>query len=182
MEAIVGKEGGAAGGVDNVGLPGLPGTRPMSPRGSFGHSARDCCVEETSRRGNAAGSHTSAHRVPRSGRCRGRGSARCANLDPAAMTKLHAEEKDAFAINKRDLGDGIVAVRSTLGARRDSGGGRTAHATEGERVGIIGSSRDVVTCASSFHSSCGSSRACMSYLDAVSSAPARAPAAGTCCT
>ena len=73
--------------------------------------------------------------------------------------------------------DGIVAVRSTLGARRDSGGGRTAHATAGESVGIIGSSRDFVTCASSFNSSCGSSRACMSYLDAVLSAPARAPAA-----
>ena len=73
--------------------------------------------------------------------------------------------------------DGIVAVRSTLGARRDSGGGRTAHATAGDSVGIIGSSRDFVTCASSFNSSCGSSRACMSYLDAVHSAPARAPAA-----
>ena len=73
--------------------------------------------------------------------------------------------------------DGIVAVRSTLGARRDSGGGRTAHATAGVSVGIIGSSRDFVTCASSFNSSCGSSRACMSYLDAVLAAPARAPAA-----
>ena len=100
-----------------------------------------------------------------------------ANLDPAAMTKLHAEEKDAFAINKRDLEDGIVAVRSTLGARRDSGGGRTAPAIAGERVGILGISRDFVTCASSFNSSCGSSRACMSYLDAVLSASARAPAA-----
>ena len=56
-------------------------------------------------------------------------------------------------------------------------GGRTAHATASESVGIIGSSRDVVTCASSFNSSCGPSRACMSYLDAVLSAPARAPAA-----
>ena len=84
------------------------------------------------------------------------------------MTKLSAEEKDAFAFSKRD----IVAVRSTLGARRESGGGRTAPATAGEL-----DSRDSVTCASSFNSSCGSSRACMSYLDAVLSAPARAPAA-----
>ena len=49
--------------------------------------------------------------------------------------------------------------------------------TAGDSVGIIGSSRDFVTCSSSFNSSCGSSRACMSYLDAVLSAPAGAPAA-----
>ena len=73
--------------------------------------------------------------------------------------------------------DGMEDVSSTLGAGRDNGGGRNAHATAGESVGIIGSSRDVVTRASSFNSSCGSSRACMSYLDAVLSAPARAPAA-----
>ena len=73
--------------------------------------------------------------------------------------------------------DGMEDVSSTLRARRDTGGGRNAHATAGESVGIIGSSCDVVTRASSFYSSCGSSRACMSYLDAVLSAPARAPAA-----
>ena len=144
MLAVVGKEGG--------------GTRPMSPRGSVGHSA---CVGESSRRGNAAGSRSSGPWVPR--------AARCANLDHAAMTKLSAEEKDAFAFSNRHLGDGIVAVRSTLGARRESGGGRTAPATAGEL-----DSRDSVT---SFNSSCGSSRACMSYLDAVLSAPDRAPAA-----
>ena len=53
----------------------------------------------------------------------------------------------------------------------------TAHATAGESVGIIGYSLDVVTRSSSINSLCGSSRACMSYLDAVLSAPARAPAA-----
>ena len=31
------------------------------------------------------------------------------------MTKLRAEEKDAFATNKRDLEDGIEGVRSALG-------------------------------------------------------------------
>ena len=219
MEAIAGKEGGADGGVDNVGLPGLPGTGPKSPRGSFGHPARDWCDEEASGRGNAAGSpielavDTSAHRVSRAGRCRGRESARCADLDvchsalcipagpvsarraaggsshfapfnrgrrdlwrdvgdgapsgeapvdggkgvppggcsstavvsagsarasQAAMTKLHAEEKDAFAINKRDLEDGIVVVRSTLGVLRDYGGADTAHVTAGESPGGIG--------------------------------------------
>ena len=144
MEALAGKEGGADGGVDNVGLPGLPGTSPKSPRGSFGHPARDCCDEETSGRGNAAGSpielavDTSAHRVSRAGRCRGRGSARFADLDQAAVTKLHAEEKDAFAINKRDLEDGFVAVRSTLGVLRDHGGADTAHETAGESPGGIG--------------------------------------------
>ena len=40
-------------------------------------------------------------------------SAGSARASQAAMTKLHAEETDAFAINKRDLEDGIVAVRST---------------------------------------------------------------------
>ena len=65
-----------------------------------------------------------------------------------------------------------MAVRSAFGARRGSGGGRTASATAGAL-----DSRDFVTCASSLNSSCGSSRACMSYLDAVLSAPARAPAA-----
>ena len=33
----------------------------------------------------------------------------------AAMTKLRAEEKDAFATNKRDLEDGIDGVRTALG-------------------------------------------------------------------
>ena len=56
----------------------------------------------------------------------------------AAMTKLHAEEKDAFAINKRDLEDGIVAVRSTLGVLRDYGGADTAHVTAGESPDGIG--------------------------------------------
>ena len=32
-----------------------------------------------------------------------------------AVTKLRAEEKDAFATNKRDLEDGIEGVRSALG-------------------------------------------------------------------
>ena len=55
------------------------------------------------------------------------------------MTKLRAEEKDAFATNKRDLEDGIVAVRSALGVLRDYyGGAETAHATAGESTGIIG--------------------------------------------
>merc|ERR1712227_763836 len=57
----------------------------------------------------------------------------------AAMTKLRAEEKDAFATNKRDLEDGIVAVRSALGVLRDYyGGADTVHATAGESEGIIG--------------------------------------------
>merc|ERR1712107_64180 len=57
----------------------------------------------------------------------------------AAMTKLRAEEKDAFATNKRDLEEGIVAVRSALGVLRDYyGGAETAHATAGESTGIIG--------------------------------------------
>ena len=56
-------------------------------------------------------------------------------------------------------------------------GGRTAHATAGERVGIIGSSNDVVTRFSSINSCDESSRSRMSYLDAVLSAPARALAA-----
>merc|ERR1712064_205416 len=57
----------------------------------------------------------------------------------AAMTKLRAEEKDAFATNKRDLEDGIEGVRSALGVLRDNNGGAdTAHATAGESGGIIG--------------------------------------------
>ena len=56
-----------------------------------------------------------------------------------AMTKLRAEEKDAFATNKRDLEDGIEGVRSALGVLRDYyGGADTAHATAGESGGIIG--------------------------------------------
>ena len=56
-----------------------------------------------------------------------------------AMTKLRAEEKDAFATNKRDLEDGIEGVRSALGVLRDNcGGADTAHATAGESGGIIG--------------------------------------------
>ena len=51
-------------------------------------------------------------------------SARSARASQAAMTKLHAEEKDAFAINKRELEDGIVAVRSTRGVLRDYGRSR----------------------------------------------------------
>ena len=57
----------------------------------------------------------------------------------AAMTKLRAEEKDAFATNKRDREDGIEGVRSALGVLRDYyGGADTAHATAGESGGIIG--------------------------------------------
>merc|ERR1712136_529032 len=57
----------------------------------------------------------------------------------AAMTKLRAEEKDAFATNKRDLEDGIEGVRSALGVLREYyGGAETAHATAGESEGIIG--------------------------------------------
>ena len=129
--------------------------------GSVGHSV---CVGESSRRGNAADSRSSGPLVPR--------AARRSTLEHAAMTKLSAEEKDASAFCKRDVGDGIVAVRSAFGARRGSGGGRNAPATAGDL-----DSRDFVTCASSLNSSCGSSRACMSYLDAMLSAPARAPAA-----
>ena len=56
-----------------------------------------------------------------------------------AMTKLRAEEKDAFATNKRDLEDGIEGVRSAPGVLRDyNGGADTAHATAGESGGIIG--------------------------------------------
>merc|ERR1712136_434777 len=57
----------------------------------------------------------------------------------AAITKLRAEEKDAFATNKRDLEEGIEGVRSALGVLRDYyGGAETAHATAGESTGIIG--------------------------------------------
>ena len=63
------------------------------------------------------------------------GSARASH---AAMSKLHAEETDAFAINKRDLEDGIVAVRSAHGVLRDYGGADTAHVTAGESPGGIG--------------------------------------------
>ena len=103
-----------------------------------------CCDGEASGRGNAAGSpielvvDTSAHRVSRAGRCRGRGSARCADWDQAAMTKLHAEEKDASQ-SKRDLEDGIVAVRSMLGVLCDYGGADTDHVTASgseETVGL----------------------------------------------
>ena len=56
-----------------------------------------------------------------------------------AMTKLRAEEKGAFATNKRDLEDGIEGVRSALGVLRDNyGGADTAHATAGESGGSIG--------------------------------------------
>ena len=75
-----------------------------------------------------------------------------------------------------DLVQGLEDVCPLPGVRRDYGRGQTAHATAGESTRIIVAS-DVVTRASSFNSSCGSSRACMSYLDAVLSAPARAPAA-----
>ena len=75
-----------------------------------------------------------------------------------------------------DLAQGLEDVCPLPGVRRDYGRGQTAHATAGESKRIIVAS-DVVTRASSFNSSCGSSRACMSYLDAVLSAPARAPAA-----
>ena len=56
-------------------------------------------------------------------------------------------------------------------------GGKPAHATAGESDRNLGSSHDVVTCFSSINSYGESSRARMSYLDAVLSAPARAPAA-----
>ena len=56
-----------------------------------------------------------------------------------AMTKLRAEEMDAFATNKRDLEDGVEGVRSAPGVLRDNyGGSDTAHATAGESGGIIG--------------------------------------------
>ena len=56
-----------------------------------------------------------------------------------AMTKLRAEEEDAFATNKCDLEDWIEGVRSALGVLRDNNGGAdTAHATAGESGGIIG--------------------------------------------
>ena len=56
-----------------------------------------------------------------------------------AVTKLRAEEKDAFATNKRDLEVGTEGVRSALGVLRDNyGGADTAHATAGESGGIIG--------------------------------------------
>ena len=75
-----------------------------------------------------------------------------------------------------DLVQGLEDVCPLPGVRRDCGRGQTAHATAGDSTRIIVAS-DVVTRALSFNSSCGSSRACMSYLDAVLSAPARAPAA-----
>ena len=56
-------------------------------------------------------------------------------------------------------------------------GGKPAHATAGESDRNLGSSHDVVTRFSSINSCGESSRARMSYLDAVLSAPARAPAA-----
>ena len=57
----------------------------------------------------------------------------------AELEKLRAEEKDAFATNKRDLEDGIEGVRSALGVLRDNNGGAdTAHATAGESGGSIG--------------------------------------------
>ena len=57
----------------------------------------------------------------------------------AAMTKLRAEEKDAFATNKRDLENGIEGVRSALGVLRGYyGGADTAHATAGDSEGIMG--------------------------------------------
>jgi chromosome segregation ATPase len=58
----------------------------------------------------------------------------------AAMTKLRAEEKDAFARNKQDLEDGIDGVRTALGVLRDYyGGGDKAHEAAGEEsTGIIG--------------------------------------------
>ena len=56
-----------------------------------------------------------------------------------AMTKLRAEEMDAFATNKRDLEDGVEGVRSAPGVLRDyNGGADTAHATAGESGGSIG--------------------------------------------
>ena len=64
-----------------------------------------------------------------------------------------------------------VAATSTSGSW---GGGLVSLAGVSERITVAS---DVVTCSSSINSSCGSSRACMSYLDAVLSAPARAPAA-----
>ena len=78
---------------------------------------------------------------------------------------------------RTDLVEGTEGVRSALGAPRDYGGARTARATAGEGEGIIGSSHDVVTRFSSVHSSGAPSHACVSYLDALLAAPARAPAA-----
>ena len=64
-----------------------------------------------------------------------------------------------------------VAATSTSGSW---GGGLVSLAGVSERITVAS---DVVKCSSSINSSCGSSRACTSYLDAVLSAPARAPAA-----
>ena len=41
----------------------------------------------------------------------------------AAMTKLRAKKKDAFAKNKQDLEDGIDGERTALGVLRDYCGG-----------------------------------------------------------
>ena len=158
--AVVGEEGG--------------GSRPMFPRGSVG-----------SRRDIAAVSRSTGPLVSR--------IARRSSLEHAAISKLSADEKDASVFCQRDVGDGIFAGRSAFGARGGSGEGRTAPVTavcsalRASRVSGGGrcasaaagalDSREFVTCASSLNSSCGSSRACMSYLDAVLSAPARAPAA-----
>ena len=119
--------------------------------------------------------------------------ARRSSLEHAAISKMSADEKDASVFCQRDVGDGIFAGRSAFGARGGSGEGRTAPVTAvrsalgASRVSGGGrcasaaagalDSREFVTCASSLNSSCGSSRACMSYLDAVLPAPARAPAA-----
>ena len=59
-------------------------------------------------------------------------------------------------------------------ARFEPGGGLVSRAGDSERIFVAS---DGVTCSSPFNSSCGSSRAYMSYLDAVLSAPARATAA-----
>ena len=53
----------------------------------------------------------------------------------AAMTKLSAEENDAFAKNKQDLQDCIDGVRTALGVLRDHYGGRDkAHEAAGEEA------------------------------------------------
>ena len=88
----------------------------------------------------------------------------------------HDSKDPAHDGTVHDVVQGLEDVCPLPGVRRDYGRGQTAHATAGESTRIMVAS-DVVTRAWSFNSSCGSSRACMSYLDAVLSAPARAPAA-----
>ena len=96
--------------------------------------------------------------------------------EPLVLLRALSSKNLAHVGMMTDLVEGIEGVRSPLGVRRDHGRGQTAHATAGESEGIIVSS-SVVTRFSSINSFGGSSRARMSYLDAVLSDLARAPAA-----